>query len=290
MSCWEDWYIVLVEAEVNIYHWLDWQHLHFALLHLQQQMAVWKTLRTQPSSADSFRITRIYSTPCTTTQPWQSGWVWRRTELNDFQSTFIFEGLYSNKNRLGLWSMKYFQFWSHFCFLWRQQKNKTKRRHWSKTARLFWPERQFFIRPLEQKQLAVKQWLTGWSVFPVQDKERLFQKLEERPRRRQQRVPSLFYSSSFSRNLIFKHAIRSFYGLSAACKVMPPSLPAECQPLPTGTETGQCCCQKISPSLLWGRGGRGADQLCCHQTNQLTCMYASDEVLTRHTESFLFFN
>lgn len=92
------------------------------------------------------------------------------------------------------------------------------------------------------------------------------------------------------RNLIFKHAIRSIYGLSAACKVNASSLPAECQPLPTGTETGQCCCQKIGPSLLWGRGGRGADQLCCCQTNQLTCMYASDKVLTLHTESLLVFN
>lgn len=63
---------------ISIYWWL---FTVWPMLHLQQQMGVWKMLRTQPSSANSFRITRIYLTQCTTTQLWQSGWVWGEFKL-----------------------------------------------------------------------------------------------------------------------------------------------------------------------------------------------------------------
>lgn len=65
------------------------------------------------------------------------------------------------------------------------------------------------------------------SVFPLQDKEHLFQKLKERPGRRRQRVLWLFYSSSvlMARNLTSRSSVHILYDLSALCEVLLPLTP-----------------------------------------------------------------
>lgn len=202
-------------------------------------MAVWKTLRTQPSSADSFRITRIYSTPCTTTQPCRSGWVWGGAEWNGFRPALKW---FEIKNTTRKYLMKYFQralvssvflsagvwFWSQFCFFWQQQTNKRKRRRWSIPAWLFWPEEPFFIPPLERKELGVKCNLRAEVFFLCRTKSVCSKNWrEDQGDDNGYSACFVFFPSSFSvaRNLIFKNAPQRIYDVSAVCKAMLPLTP-----------------------------------------------------------------
>lgn len=179
-------------------------------------MAVWKMLQTQPSLANSFRITRIYSTQCTTIQPWQSGWVWGMLELLGkmiCKQLFSLKGIFSNKNA----RIQYFQ----IPF---KQNEMTCFKN-SLIVSACWTVFHSLSRTKGTSCKAVAAGLT--SVFPLQDKEHLFQKLKERPGRRTQRVLCLFYSSSIlmARNLILRNSVHIIYDLCALCKVMFPLTP-----------------------------------------------------------------
>lgn len=106
-------------------------------------------LRTQPSSADSFRITRIYSTQCTTTQHWQSGWVWGKLELlgkSICKQCFNLKCcIFSNKNT--------------------RQNNSIFPNSSFKNSLIVLACWTVFILSRELKELVIKQWLQGWWVF-----------------------------------------------------------------------------------------------------------------------------
>lgn len=166
-------------------------------------MTVWKMLRTQLSLANSFRITRIYSTQCTIIQPWQSGWVWGMSELLGkmvCKQLFSLKGIFSNKNA----RIQYFQ----IPF---KQNEMT-----------------CFIPCQELKELAVKQWLKGWRVFFLCRTRSIYSKNWRKDRGEEHNgycACFILHPFWWPETLFKRNSVHIIYDLSALCKVMLPLTP-----------------------------------------------------------------
>lgn len=103
-------------------------------------------------------------------------------------------------------------------------------------------------------------------------------------------VDKIAFFLNFKCSYLVRYSV--FMYMFATCKVIFFfHLPAECQPLFNGPEAGQRGRQKICSSLLWGRGGRGTDRLCCQQIHDLNTRtnikaHLRSKFPTLHIEAF----